>query len=328
MASVGETSTLRQAAFFDLDKTVIAKASMMAFGRPFYREGLIGRRTIVRGIYAQLVYLHLGASEQKLARIRESVLTLTRGWEQARVRSIVRETLEAVIEPILFEEALELMDHHRAEGRRIYLVSASPYEIVEPLAEYLGVDQAIASRAAVDEEGRYTGEMDTYAYGPYKATIMKELAVTDGIDLAGSYAYSDSYTDVPMLEAVGHPVAVNPDRVLAKVARERQWEVRQFVRTVRMRDRRPVPRPVPTAAAGAGLVIIAGGVIWWRARHIAGGTHSRPAARPNSAPRWAERRPVQVLGRPWAQSTRSFLAAAKPNATRMARMSSFFMPPR
>ena len=109
MASVGETSTLRQAAFFDLDKTVIAKASMMAFGRPFYREGLIGRRTIVRGIYAQLVYLHLGASEQKLARIRESVLTLTRGWEQARVRSIVRETLEAVIEPILFEEALELI---------------------------------------------------------------------------------------------------------------------------------------------------------------------------------------------------------------------------
>jgi HAD superfamily hydrolase (TIGR01490 family) len=331
VASVGETSTLRQAAFFDLDKTVIAKASMMAFGRPFYREGLIGRRTIVRGIYAQLVYLHLGASEQKLARIRESVLTLTRGWEQARVSSIVRETLEAVIEPILFEEALELMDLHRAEGRRIYLVSASPSEIVEPLAEYLGVDQAIASRAAVDDEGRYTGEMDTYAYGPYKATIMQELAVTDGIDLAGSYAYSDSYTDVPMLEAVGHPVAVNPDRVLAKVARERQWEVRQFVRTVRMRDRRPVPRPVPTAAAGAGLVIIAGGVIWWRARHTGGAAHHGPAARPTSARGWAalaDRRPEQVLGRRGAQSTRSFLAAAKPNATRMARMSSFFMSPR
>src|ERR1700730_17034251 len=146
------TRGVMEAAFFDLDKTVIAKASMMAFGRPFYREGLIGRRTIVRGIYAQLVYLHLGASEQKLARIRESVLTLTRGWEQARVRSIVRETLEAVIEPILFEEPLELMDLHRAEGRRIYLVSASPSEIVEPLAEYLGVDQAIASRAAVDAE--------------------------------------------------------------------------------------------------------------------------------------------------------------------------------
>jgi HAD superfamily hydrolase (TIGR01490 family) len=331
VASVGETSTLRQAAFFDLDKTVIAKASMMAFGRPFYREGLIGRRTIVRGIYAQLVYLHLGASEQKLARIRESVLTLTRGWEQARVSSIVRETLEAVIEPILFEEALELMDLHRAEGRRIYLVSASPSEIVEPLAEYLGVDQAIASRAAVDAEGRYTGEMDTYAYGPYKATIMQELAITDGIDLAGSYAYSDSYTDVPMLEAVGHPVAVNPDRVLAKVAKERQWEVRQFVRTVRMRDRRPVPRPVPTAAAGAGLVIIAGGVIWWRARHAAGATHPGRAARPPSARGWAalaEWRPEQVLGRLGAQSTRSFLAAAKPNATRMARMSSFFMSPR
>ena len=332
-AGVGEASTLRQAAFFDLDKTVIAKASMMAFGRPFYREGLIGRRAIVRGIYAQLVYLHLGASEQKLARIRESVLTLTRGWEQARVRAIVRETLEAVIEPILYEEALELMDQHRSAGRRIYLVSASPYEIVEPLAEYLGVDQAIASQAAVDDQGRYTGEMETYAYGPYKAVIMQELAAADGIDLAGSYAYSDSYTDVPMLEAVGHPVAVNPDRVLAKVARERNWEVRQFVRTVRMHDRRPVPKSVPTAAAGAAVVLVAGGVIWWRARHAPDGVQPEPAHRvmgrwPWSWPGLGPVRWVLDLERLGAQSTRSFLAAAKPRATRMARMSSFFMDPR
>ncbi len=314
----------QQVAFFDLDKTVIAKASMMAFGKPFYREGLIGRRTILRGIYAQLIYLHIGASEQKLDRIRESVLVLTRGWDQDRVRTIVRETLEVVIEPILYEEALDLMAVHRAEGRRIFLVSASPVEIVEPLAEYLGVDEAIASRAEVDADGRYTGEMDTYAYGPVKAEIIRALAEVEGIDLAGSYAYSDSYTDLPMLETVGHPVAVNPDRVLARLARDREWEIREFVRTVRMRDRKPVSRTVPTAAGAAVAVAAAGAGVWWWVRRSAelAGVGVGGATKPVKAMK--PMKPVWL--RP--QSTRSFLAAAKPSATRMARMSSFFMPPR
>jgi HAD superfamily hydrolase (TIGR01490 family) len=307
---LGASEGRSQAAFFDLDKTVIAKASMMAFGRPFYREGLIRRRTILRGLYAQLIYLHLGASEQKLDRIRESVLVLTRGWDQERVQTIVRETLEAVIEPILYEEALDLMAIHRAEGRRIFLVSASPAEIVEPLAEYLGVDEAIASRAEIDVDGRYTGGMDTYAYGPVKAEILRELAEAEGLDLDGSYAYSDSYTDLPMLETVGHPVAVNPDRVLARVAKDRNWEVLQFVRTVRMRDHKPVSRTVPTAAGAAVAVAAAGAGVWWWVRR--------------SAELAGDGKTVRL--RP--QSTRSFLAAAKPSATRMARMSSFFMTPR
>src|ERR1700730_6132034 len=183
------TRGVMEAAFFDLDKTVIAKASMMAFGRPFYREGLIGRRTIVRGIYAQLISLHLGASEVKLARIRESVLTLTRGWEQARVREIVAETLAVIVEPITFAEALELIDEHKAAGRRVYIISASPSEIVEPLARFLGVDDAIASQARVDEHGCYTGEMDVYAYGPYKAELIRQVAARDGTDPSASVVH-------------------------------------------------------------------------------------------------------------------------------------------
>jgi len=258
-----------EAAFFDLDKTVIAKASMMAFGRPFYNEGLISRAAVVRGLYAQLIYLHLGASEEKLARIRESVLTLTKGWEQARVRQIVAETLTRVVEPITYAEALELIDLHRAAGRRIYIISASPAEIVEPLASFLGADDAIASLAKVDDEGRYTGEMDVYAYGPYKAELMAMIAERDGIDLAASYAYSDSYTDLPMLEIVGHPVAVNPDRPLAALASQRGWEIRTFVRPVRLRDRVPVPPARATAAAGLSAAVVAGGLIAWRLRHKA-----------------------------------------------------------
>jgi haloacid dehalogenase-like hydrolase len=131
----------------------------------------------------------------------------------------------------------------------------------------LEVDEAIASRAQVDEHGAYTGVMEFYAYGDNKAVAMREIAEREGIDLAGSWAYSDSATDLPMLEAVGHPVVVNPDRELARVARERQWEVRKFERPVRLRDRVPTPPPAPTAVGATALV--AGGLaaVWWRRRH-------------------------------------------------------------
>jgi HAD superfamily hydrolase (TIGR01490 family) len=255
-----------EAAFFDLDKTVIARASMVAFGRPFYRQGLISRSLVLRSLYGQLVYMHLGADEEKLAKMRESVLRLTKGWEQRRVADIVRETLDEVVQPIVYGEALALIEEHQVAGRPVYVVSASPEEIVGPICEYLGVDDFIATRAKLDEEGRYTGEMEFYAYGENKAVAMKEIAAERGIDLSASYAYSDSATDIPMLEAVGHPVVVNPDRELARAAREHGWEVRRFVRPVRLRDRVPMPPPGPSAAAAVGLAV--GGVAWlWRTRN-------------------------------------------------------------
>ena len=257
-----------EAAFFDLDKTVIARASMVAFGRPFYRHGLISRRLLVRGLWGQLVYLYLGADEARLARMRESVLALTRGWQQTQVRRIVREALTEVVTPIIYAEALELIDEHRAAGRRVFIVSASPEEIVQPLADHLGVDEAIASRARLDEQGCYTGEMEFYAYGRQKAEAMGEVAAREGIELASSWAYSDSATDLPMLEAVGHPVAVNPDRDLLRVAREHDWEVVHFERPVRLRDRVSTPPPAPTAVGAT--VVVAGGLaaLWWRKRHM------------------------------------------------------------
>ena len=137
-----------EAAFFDLDKTVIAKASMVAFGRPFYHGGLINRRTALRALYGELVYLHLGASEQKLNRIRESVLRLIKGWHRDRVCEIVAEAIEAIVEPIIFAEAADLIDWHHEQGRLVVIVSASPDEIVTPLSRFLGADECIASKAA------------------------------------------------------------------------------------------------------------------------------------------------------------------------------------
>jgi len=170
------------AAFFDLDKTVIAKASMVAFGRPFYREGLISRSLVLRSLWGQLVYMHLGASEEKLARMRESVLALTKGWDQEKIRTIVAETLEAVVEPIIYSEAADLIEEHKAAGRLVVIISASPSEIVEPLGRYLDVDRVIASEASVDDDGRYSGEMAFYAYGPHKAEAMRALADELGVD--------------------------------------------------------------------------------------------------------------------------------------------------
>lgn len=252
------------AAFFDLDKTVIAKASMVAFGGPLYRAGLLSRWLLLRALYGQLVYLWLGADEARLARMRNATLALTKGWDHEHISSIVAETLEQVIEPIVYDEALQLIRHHRDEGHLVVLISASPEEIVAPLGAYLGADLVIATRARLDDEGRYSGELEFYSYGPAKAVAMTELAEERTLDLAASFAYSDSITDVPMLETVGHPVAVNPDRGLFRIARERDWEVRRFVRPVRLRERANMPRPAATAAAGGGLAtIVAGAVVWW-----------------------------------------------------------------
>jgi HAD superfamily hydrolase (TIGR01490 family) len=252
-----------EAAFFDLDKTVIARASMVAFGRPLRRAGLLSRWLVLRALWGQLVYLYLGADDARMARMRESVLRLTKGWEQERVSQVVRETIDEVIEPIVYAEALELIREHSQAGRRVFIISASPEEVVAPLAHYLGVDEAIATRARIDAEGRYTGEVEFYSYGPHKASAMRRVADAQGIDLDASYAYSDSATDLPMLEVVGHPVVVNPDRELARVATHRGWEVRTFANPVRLRDRVPIPPAGPTAAVGGGLAAAAAGLAVW-----------------------------------------------------------------
>jgi len=255
-------TTPRAAAFFDLDKTIIAKSSVLAFGRPFYREGLLSRRAIVRSAYAQVVFMLVGADEEKMEKLRKAMLDLIRGWNQHEVASIVRETLEEVVTPIIFSEALDLIEHHQSQGRLVVIVSSAPEEVVRPLGEFLGVDDVIATRAEVDGEGNYTGELAFYAYGPHKADAMRAMAAERGIDLAASYAYSDSITDAPMLHAVGNPVAVNPDRELARLAREEIWPTLRFERPVRLRRLRTPSRPT-IAVTGALAAAGAGVVVWW-----------------------------------------------------------------
>jgi HAD superfamily hydrolase (TIGR01490 family) len=246
-----------EAAFFDLDKTVIARASIMAFSRPLHRGGLLKRTSMARGAWSQLAYLTVGADEQRLVRIREAVLGATAGWDRMRVRELIEASLDAVIGPIVFAEARELIGRHRQAGRLLYLVSAAPSDLVEPLAEYLGMQGAIASIPEIDDAGRYTGRMAFYASGPAKAHAVRDLARLEDIDLSASFAYSDSATDIPMLDAVGHPVAVNPDRALRKAALERQWEILNFKDPTWLRHASPGLRTKLVSVA-----LISGALCW------------------------------------------------------------------
>jgi HAD superfamily hydrolase (TIGR01490 family) len=198
----------RSAAFFDLDKTIIAKSSTLAFSKPFYDGGLLSRRAVLRSAYAQFMFASTGADHDQLEKMRNYLTQMIAGWDVEVVRQSVAETLHAIIDPIVFDEAVELIENHHAAGRDVVIVSASGTEVVEPIGEMLGADHVVATRL-VEKDGRYTGEVEHYAYGPNKAKAMKKLAEQHGYDLDASFAYSDSETDAPMLEVVGHPFAVS-----------------------------------------------------------------------------------------------------------------------
>jgi HAD superfamily hydrolase (TIGR01490 family) len=255
------------AAFFDLDKTVIAKSSALAFGRPFYRDGLIGRRDMIKTAYAQLMFRIGGADDQQMARIRDAVAQLCKGWQVEQVRQIVNETLHELINPYVYAEAAALIVEHRTAGRDVVLVSSSGDEMVRPIGELLGITDIIATRMVV-EDGRYTGAVDFYAAGPNKASAVRELAEQRGYDLAGSYAYSDSISDAPLLSVVGHPTAVNPDRALRRLAVEQGWPMLEFRHPIplmrRLRERPAVP--VAAAAIGVGVGVAVGLALYGRHR--------------------------------------------------------------
>jgi HAD superfamily hydrolase (TIGR01490 family) len=253
----------RSAAFFDLDKTVIAKSSALAFGRPFYRDGLINRRDMIKAAYAQLMFRVGGADDQQMARIRDYLAELCKGWRVEQVRQIVTETLDELINPYVYAEAAALISQHQEAGRDIVLVSTSGEELVRPIADLLGIEDVIATRMVV-EDGRFTGAVAFYAAGANKAKAIEELAEERGYDLPESYAYSDSVSDIPLLSTVGHPTAVNPDRGLRRVAIERGWQMLEFRHPIpvgrRLRERPAVP--VAAAAVGVG-VAVAVGLVWY-----------------------------------------------------------------
>lgn len=254
-------SSARTAAFFDLDKTIIAKSSTLAFSKPFFAQGLLNRRAVLKSSYAQFIFLLSGADHDQMDRMRTHLTNMCTGWDAAQVRSIVNETLHDIVTPLVFAEAADLIAGHKLCGRDVVVVSASGEEIVAPIARALGATHAMATRM-VAEDGKYTGEVAFYCYGEGKARAIRELAEREGYPLEHCYAYSDSITDLPMLKTVGHPTVVNPDRGLRKEAIERGWPVLMFSRPVSLRDRIPAPSGAAIATTAAvGVSALAAGAI-------------------------------------------------------------------
>jgi HAD superfamily hydrolase (TIGR01490 family) len=267
VTALGYRCRMPSAAFFDLDKTILARSSSFAFARPLYRNGLIGRVDVVRSAYAQFVYMASGADHDQMERMRAYMAELVAGWDVQTVQGIVAETLDDVVEPMIYQEALDLIELHKAAGRTVIIISTSGTDLVEPIGARLGADITIGTQVAV-EDGCYTGEILFYAYGPGKAEAMLALAAEHDFDLDDCYAYTDSQTDLPMLELVGHPVAVNPDAELRRIALERQWPIRDFAKPVGMR-RHLAPRQAAAAGAGVAIGAVALGVAWYAMRRAA-----------------------------------------------------------
>lgn len=260
-APANEGIRTRTAAFLDLDKTVIAKSSALAFSKPFLNQGLINRRTVLKSSYAQFLMLLSGADHDQMDRMRTHLTNMCTGWNVEQVKAIVNETLHDIVAPLVFAEAAELIADHKLCGRDVVVVSASGEEIVAPIARALGATHAMATRMVV-ADGKYTGEIAFYCFGEGKAQAIRELAAREGYPLEHCYGYSDSITDLPMLQAVGHPTAVNPDRALRKEAVARGWPVLTFSRPVSLRDRISAPSGAAVAATAAvGASALAAGAL-------------------------------------------------------------------
>ncbi|HET7691162.1 MAG TPA: HAD-IB family hydrolase [Nocardioidaceae bacterium] len=254
----------RPAAFFDLDKTIIAKSSTLAFSREFYAGGLINRRSVLRSAYAQFVFLVGGADHDQMEKMRQFLSQMCTGWPVQSVKEIVADTLHNIVDPLVYDEAVRLIDEHHRAGRDVIIVSASGTEVVEPIGEMLGADAVIATRMEV-ADGKYTGNIDHYVYAENKAIAIKELAAERGYDLARSYAYSDSITDLHMLEIVGHPFAVNPDKELRRKATTNGWPVLVFTKPVALNEGMRPGTPT-IVAIGAATAVAVGGVIYLGAK--------------------------------------------------------------
>lgn len=254
----------RVAAFFDLDKTVIAKSSTFVFSKPFYAQGLLNRRAVLESSYAHFLFLLSGADHDQMERMRAHLTSMCAGWDVEQVKSIVAETLHELVDPLIYAEAADLIADHKIRGHDVVIVSASGEEIAGPIAEALGASHTAATQMVV-ADGKYTGEVEFYCYGEGKVAAIEKLAADEGYDLSRCYAYSDSITDLPLLGAVGHPTAVNPDRNLRREATTRGWPILTFSNPVSLWARFQAPSSTTLAATAAvGLSAVVAGAISYR----------------------------------------------------------------
>ena len=265
------TSETRGAAFFDLDKTLIEGSSGVHFARAAYRSGMIGRRELIGDLWANIKFRLEGSTDAASEDIRQRILDAIAGTPVKELQRLSPSVLAGVL-PRIYPEVLRTAYNHQDAGRPAFIVTAASHEMAELMAHVLVFDGGIGTRSKV-LNGVYTGEPDgPFTYRSGKAQAIEQVAAERGIDLSASYAYSDSESDLPMLEAVGNPVAVNPDSALERIARERGWRIMRFDQ-LRRRLR------IGAALATIGVVGGGGGYLAGRLREDGGARLTRPLRR-------------------------------------------------
>lgn len=219
---------MRTAAFFDVDRTLLRGSSLLHVAMPMRREGLLSTRGLVRSLLVQARFSLFGFDETQIREAVRGAGFLVAGVESARLLRFAEREIPVHVIPRVYLEARRRIEWHRAQGHLVFLVSSSPREFITVLGNLLGVD-GVAATEAETIDGRCTGRILRLCHGDDKAASIRELAADHGVDLGRSYAYGDSHaSDRAMLESVGHPVCVNPDRALLVLARWRGWPVERF----------------------------------------------------------------------------------------------------
>jgi HAD superfamily hydrolase (TIGR01490 family) len=214
----------RAAAFFDLDKTLIAGSSGVYFARAAYQTGMISRGRLARDVYENLRFRLRGSTDDRADEVRRRVGEMIADVPVRDLQRMSPRVLAGVL-PRLYPQMLARAYAHQDAGLLVYIVTAASQEMADLLAHVLAFDGGLGSRSEI-VDGRYTGRpAGPFNYRDGKLLSLRELSASEAIDLDASYAYSDSESDLPMLRAVGHPVVVNPDSDLRRIALEEGWEI-------------------------------------------------------------------------------------------------------
>jgi HAD superfamily hydrolase (TIGR01490 family) len=269
---------VRKAAFFDLDKTLIPGSSLFLLARGAYERDMFKVRDLLRFAWGQAVFRLAGERSSNVEMSRTSTLEFVTGNKASELVEWGKQIAEERILPRVYEDIVRVIEEHKARGDLTFLVTAAPVELASTIADALEMTGAIATVSEVDANGYYTGRLvGAVMHGPEKAKAVAEVAAERGIDLAECSAYSDSVNDLPLLESVGDPHAVNPEPELRRIARVRGWHVHEL-RT----RRRALLIGIPAGLGGAGLFASGVGVGTWA-------VHRRAAKK--------RRGPVERLGR-------------------------------
>ena len=251
------------AAFFDLDKTLIHGATMLIAAPLLHERGLISYPTLIRAGIGAKVFEHLGATEARVEKAKKAALDVVAGWDRDEMFALLHDSLDELFREKIYKEAMQLVKQHIALDHLVAVVSSSPVEFVRPIAGMFGIEHVIATEVSIDDQGKCIRAFDQWVSGAAKPDAIRNFAQRNDIDLSSSFGYSDSRTDIGFLEAVGKPVAVNPDKKLAEHAQSKGWEIKHFEAPVQANrpDRNLVQNPwlqVGASAAGVAAISVAG----------------------------------------------------------------------